>query len=84
MSHVEKLEQVMALLDEAAGFAALSPGGLDNISQVYEMIPEIVDEAYRRGVSDGEQNASREHDYQRGQEADYNSHLQSLRAKEGW
>lgn len=51
---IEMLERVMDLLDEARGFAAMSPGGRDNITEVYEMLPDLMEKTYRSGFVDGE------------------------------
>lgn len=56
--HFDKLEGAIHLLNEARGFAAMSPGGRDNIVEVAEMLPEIVELAYRAGFEDGEKHTA--------------------------
>lgn len=55
--HIDRLEAVLALLDEARGFAAMSPQGRDNIIEVSDMLPDLIEQAYRSGFADGEQHA---------------------------
>lgn len=81
---VEMLEYVMAVLDEARGFAAMSTGGRDNITEAYEMLPELMEQTYRAGFADGEQHSSENDAYTRGQEADYLSHVQRLKSERDW
>lgn len=56
--HIDRLADAIHLLDEASGFAAVSPAGRDNIEQVSDMLPEIVEQAYRVGFVDGEKHAT--------------------------
>ena len=56
--HIEKMNDAIALLDEARGFAAMSPGGRENIAIVSDLLPEIAELAYRSGFVDGEKHAS--------------------------
>ena len=56
--HIDRLADAIHLLDEASGFAAVSPAGRDNIEQVSDMFPEIVEQAYRVGFVDGEKHAT--------------------------
>lgn len=65
---IEMLEYVMAVLDEARGFAAMSPGGRDNISEAYDMLPELMELTYRAGFSDDENHNSENDTYNRGSE----------------
>lgn len=52
--HIDRLDEAISLLDEARGFAAMSPAGRDNIIDVADMLPGIVEQAYRSGFIDGE------------------------------
>ncbi len=82
--HLDKMERALALLDEARGFAAMSPQGRDNIVEVWEMLPDLIEQAYRTGFEDGEKHAVENHDYQRGAEADFQSHVQQLQRAREW
>jgi hypothetical protein len=84
MTHMERLEELLALLDEARGFAAMSPQGRDNIVDVWEKLPDLIEQAYRTGFDDGERHAAENHDYQRGAEADFQSHVQHLKRTSEW
>lgn len=81
---IEMLEHIMAVLDEAKGFAAMSPAGRDNITEAYDMLPDLMEQTYRAGFSDGENHAAENDAYNRGAEADYLSHVQRLRSEQEW
>ena len=81
-NRIEMLEYVMAVLDEARGFAAMSPGGRDNITEAYDMLPDLMEQTYRQGFEDGEKHNAENDAYNRGQEADYLSHVQRLRSEQ--
>jgi hypothetical protein len=83
-NHMDRLNEALWLLDEARGFAAMSPGGRDNIDEVAGMLPGLIEQAYRSGFVDGEKHSSGEQDYQRGQEADFASHVQHLTTAREW
>jgi hypothetical protein len=57
-NHMDRLETALSLLDEARGFAAMSPQGRDNIVEVWEMLPDLIEKTYRSGFVDGEQHTS--------------------------
>lgn len=48
------LNDIIALLEEAQGFAAMSPAGRANIAAAISMLEDAAEESYRNGFSDGE------------------------------
>lgn len=59
--HIDRLDAALALLDEASGFAAMSPQGRENIVEVSDMLPDLIEQAYRSGFLDGERHSETEH-----------------------
>jgi len=52
------LADIIALLDEARGFAAMSPGGRDNITFAIDRLEDAEEVTYRKGFVDGEQHSA--------------------------
>jgi hypothetical protein len=56
----------------------------DRVEMLDCVLHEIMEQTYRAGFADGENHASENDAYTRGQEADYMSHVQRLRSERGW
>lgn len=52
------LQSVIFDLEEAQGFAAMSPRGRENIAAAISGLEEAAEATYRKGFADGEQHAS--------------------------
>lgn len=50
------LQDIIADLEEALGFAAMSPQGRENIASAISSLEEAAEVTYRKGFVDGEQN----------------------------
>lgn len=48
------LQDIIADLEEAKGFAAMSPAGRDNITSALDSLEDAAEETYRKGFVDGE------------------------------
>ncbi len=53
------LQDIIADLEEAKGFAAMSPAGRDNIASALDGLHDAAEETYRKGFVDGELHAAK-------------------------